>query len=50
MWDLIVDMAGALVIAFLGYGYLKTAGNHSFLERWIQAFIQRNPRFFGQSR
>lgn len=46
MWDLIVVFFGALSIALLGYGYLKTAGNQSFMERWIQAFIDRNPRLF----
>src|SRR5690606_30887329 len=35
MWDLIVDTAGALVMAVLGYGYLRTAGGESFLEKWI---------------
>jgi uncharacterized membrane protein YjdF len=46
MWDLIVDTLGALVISILGYGYLKTARNESFLVRWIHAFIQHNPRLF----
>ena len=46
MWDLIVDAVGALVIAVLGYGYLRNAHNVSFLERWIDRFIQANPRFF----
>jgi uncharacterized membrane protein YjdF len=46
MWDMIVNTVGALVIALLGYGHLKTAGSHSFLERWIHAFIESNPRLF----
>jgi hypothetical protein len=46
MGDLIVDAVGALVIAFLGYGYLKTDGVDSFLERWILRFIEENPRLF----
>lgn len=50
MWDLIVDTLGALVISVLGYGYLKTARNESFLERWIHAFIKSNPRFFKRHR
>lgn len=49
MWDLIVDSIGALVIALLGYSYLRTAGNRSFLERWIGAFIKANPRLFRRS-
>ena len=46
MWDLIVDCMGALTISILGYGYLKTEGNDSFLERMIQRFIRSNPRIF----
>lgn len=46
MGDLIVDALGALVIAILGYGYLKTAAKRSFLERWIRRFIEANPRMF----
>lgn len=46
MWDLIVDGIGGLVIAVLGYGYLKTAKQRSFLERWIANFIEANPRLF----
>lgn len=46
MFDLIVDAIGALIIAILGYGYLKTTGEQSFLERWIRHFIQSNPRLF----
>jgi hypothetical protein len=49
MWDLIVDAIGALVISVLGYGYLKTAGNESFLEQWIGRFIEGNPRLFRRS-
>lgn len=50
MWDMIVNALGALFISTLGYGYLKTAGNKSFLERWINAFIKGNPRFFGEEK
>lgn len=46
MWDLIVDVLGALIIAVLGYGYIKTSKNESFLERWIEAFIKSNPWLF----
>ncbi|MCF7825657.1 MAG: hypothetical protein K9M55_05600 [Candidatus Marinimicrobia bacterium] len=48
MWDLIVDTLGAIVIAIMGYSYLKKAGNTSFLEHWIDQFIETNPRFFKQ--
>jgi hypothetical protein len=46
MWDLIVDATGALVISVLGWRYLKNPDKRSFLERWIDSFIARNPRFF----
>lgn len=46
MWDLIVDAGGALGIAILGYGYLKTAEIDSFLERMIHRFIKANPHIF----
>lgn len=46
MWDLIVDTVGAVLIAVLGYGYLRAAGNESFLERWIESFVEGNPRLF----
>ena len=49
MWDLIVDVAGALLIAILGFVYLRRARNVSFLERWIVRFIQSNRRFFEDS-
>ena len=50
MWDLIVDGLGALTISILGYGYLSTAGNESFLERWIHHFIIVNQRFFREKK
>ena len=46
MWDLIVDTVGAAVIAVLGFGWLSRAGTDSFLERWIHAFVEANPRLF----
>lgn len=46
MYDLIVDAIGAMIISILGYGYLKKAQARSFLERWIFAFIAKNPRLF----
>ena len=49
MWDLIVDGVGALVISLAGWGYLRTAGTDSFLERWIDNFIASNPGMFGNS-
>lgn len=46
MFDLIVDSIGSLIISLVGYGYLKSQIKESFLERWINEFIRRNPRFF----
>ncbi|MDG2091403.1 MAG: hypothetical protein P8J61_09985 [Gammaproteobacteria bacterium] len=48
MWDLIVNVFGALIISVLGWGYIKTRETDSFLERWIEEFIEKNPRFFEQ--
>lgn len=50
MIDLLVDAVGALVVALYGYLHLKTADRGSFLERWIDAFIRRNPQLFGSRR
>jgi len=48
MWDLIIDGVGAMIIAVLGYGYLRTREQDSFLERWIDEFIRRNPGMFSK--
>jgi len=45
MWDLIVDTAGALVIALLGYFYLKK-GNSFIFDRIVHRFVKRNPQLF----
>ena len=50
MWDLIVDAAGALIISVLGYISLRSTRRRLFLQRWIVAFIRRNPRLFGRGR
>ncbi|MCS3904526.1 uncharacterized membrane protein YjjP (DUF1212 family) [Methylohalomonas lacus] len=50
MWDLIVDAIGAGTIAILGYGWLKRKNTESFLERWIQHFIETNPQMFRRQR
>jgi uncharacterized membrane protein YjdF len=50
MWDLIADTTGALVISLLGYAALKNDEKQGFLEQWIQAFVQNNPRFFPRSK
>lgn len=48
MWDLIVDTVGALFVAVLGYAYLTT-DRDSFVEDWINSFIEANPRLFGRA-
>jgi hypothetical protein len=45
MWDLIVDTIGAATVAILGYWYMKS-GTESFIERWIQKFVEGNPKLF----
>jgi uncharacterized membrane protein YjdF len=47
MWDLIVDTAGALVISVVGWAYLKRNAK-SFIDIWIDKFIEKNPRLFGR--
>ncbi len=47
MWDLIVDMLGALGISVYGWYYLSNP-SQSFIDRWIQKFIARNPQLFRQ--
>jgi len=46
MTDLIVDGLGALLIAVLGYTYLRNPDSSSFLERWVDRFIEGNRRLF----
>lgn len=48
MWDLIVDALGALLISGYGYRYLRKGSRPSWLESWINAFIDSNPRLFGR--
>jgi hypothetical protein len=45
MWDLIVDAAGALIVAILGYIYVKK-GNSLLFDRMIRKFLKRNRRLF----
>ena len=50
MWDLIVDAIGALIISILGYRYLQTAERDSFLEAWIDKFMEANPQMFDKKK
>lgn len=45
LWDLIVDALGAAVISSFGWWHMKR-GRPSFIEAWIDRFVERNPRFF----
>lgn len=49
MWDLIVDTLGAMAISTFGWWYMKQ-GQRSFIEDWIQKFIDKNPRFFSRNK
>jgi hypothetical protein len=43
--DLIVDTVGAVVVALMGWAYIKT-GRYSFIADGVRLFIRKNPRFF----
>lgn len=45
MWDLIVDTLGAAAISLLGWWYMKRR-ERSFIDAWIQKFIEKNPGLF----
>lgn len=45
MWDMTVNMLGAMAISALGWWYMKR-DERSFIEVWIGRFIERNPRLF----
>jgi hypothetical protein len=43
--DLIVDTVGAIIVALMGWAYIKT-GRYSFIADGVRKFIRKNPRFF----
>lgn len=45
MQDLIVDSAGAVVVALMGYAYSKS-GRYSFIADGVVKFVRANPRLF----
>ncbi|MHA1559521.1 MAG: hypothetical protein ACTSWI_02485 [Alphaproteobacteria bacterium] len=45
MWDLIADTVTAAAISVFGWWYLLRP-ERSFIERWVEKFIRRNPRLF----
>ena len=46
MWDLIVNTLGAAAISGFGWWHMKR-DRHSFIDAWVDRFIEANPRFFG---
>jgi hypothetical protein len=47
MKDLIVDTLGAVVVALMGYAYLKT-GRYSLIADGVRGFLRKNPRLLGR--
>lgn len=47
MHDLIVDVVGAVVVAAMGWAYMKS-GRYSFIADAVHGFVRRNPRLFAQ--
>jgi hypothetical protein len=45
MQDLIVDTIGAVVVAVMGWIYMKT-GRYSFIADGVRGFVNKNPRLF----
>lgn len=45
MQDLMVDTAGAVVVALMGYAYSKS-GRYSFIADGVRSFVRSNPRLF----
>lgn len=49
MHDLIVDTLGAVIVAFMGWTYLKT-GRYAFVADGVRRFIRKNPHLFDRPR
>jgi uncharacterized membrane protein YjdF len=47
MKDLIVDTIGAVIVALMGYAYLKT-GRYSFIADAVRKFVRKNPGLVGK--
>lgn len=45
MWDLLMDVVGALIISSMGWWYLNH-GSSAFIERWTVKFINKKPHLF----
>jgi len=46
MWDLVVDLLGALIISLIGYFYLKKGHNFFLFDRMLRKLIENNPQLF----
>lgn len=47
MVDLIVDTVGAVIVALMGYAYLRT-GRYSFVADGVRKFVRKNPGLTGR--
>lgn len=47
MTDLLVNIAGAIAAAFMGYSYVK-AGDSLIANKIIRNFVEKNPKFFSR--
>ncbi|HLD33629.1 MAG TPA: hypothetical protein VJB66_02805 [Candidatus Nanoarchaeia archaeon] len=48
MWDLIVDVAGALFIAILGFFYVRSKNYSILFSRFVHRFVEKNQRLFSK--
>jgi hypothetical protein len=46
MGDLIIDTAGALIVSFLGYFYIKSGKRDPLTKRLLKKFEEHNPHLF----
>ena len=44
MWDLIVDVAGALFIAIIGFFYVRSKNYSTLFSRFVHRFVDKNPK------
>jgi uncharacterized membrane protein YjdF len=47
MWDMIVNAAGAALVSFAGWRYIRRA-RRPYVDSWIRRFVDRNPQLFGR--
>jgi len=49
MWDLIVELLGAVVVSVMGYAYLR-GGRETFIVPWMERFLRANTRLLRRER